>query len=81
VKQKVVYFNDSAKAVCVHVDTRYQEDTIVLQPLETGVFWIELEESDAVFIHRWNRAVLIGRYVNGATQDIKGRRPSSQKNF
>lgn len=78
-KQKVFYFNDSDKAVCVSVDTLYQENTVVLQPLQIGEFELELNEGEAVWIKRWNRSVLISKVDASAVKNIQGLRPSSQR--
>jgi len=78
VKQKVFYYNDSDKAIGVSVETLYQENTIILKPLQLGEFEVELEEGEAILVKRWNRSVLIGRVDKNGTKNLQGIRPSSQ---
>jgi hypothetical protein len=78
-KQTVVYFNDSDRAVGVSVGTLYAENTVVLQPLQIGLFDVELEEGEAVWVKRWNRSVLISKVGKDAIKDLNGIRPPSQR--
>lgn len=78
-KQTVEYFNDSKKSVSVYVDTLYDENMVLLKPLERGIFELDVDDNDIIVVKTWGTTILISRWVDGITQDIPGKRPDSQK--
>jgi len=77
-KQKVCYYNDSKTVQRVYVDTLAIENSVLLQPLQLGIFDVELEEGEAIWVKTWGYYVLIAKVDKNGVKNLQGLRPDSQ---